>query len=853
MNNPKSLPRRNFLKSTLAAGVTLSCPSATFLANAEAGSDAGSEASPDDLNAHLIWSRESVPVPVLREGHAVDIASSGNGNLPAPVADLHSIFVKDFHLDALPDSARIRLFAYTRYRLYINGKYLGRGPSRFQNQRPEYDTRNILAALHTGANRIAVLVHRDAPTGRIMRHSPGFAAVLELSQSGKTRVIPTDPTWLSAPDPSFGPRNEAWASIEEHLDLRKGPDLPAVSDPAFPIANWARSIPVSGPDFFPIWPRTTPLQIDQLATLNVRDFNTPLQLNHPIYLPLAQITQGYSLIEFDAEPGSVLELRYLLSPFGEEGESTGKCTCITRAGRQIWMGGDTFASFRVACELKSGSATIKRMDFFDVRYPFALGASLNIYDSVLSKLFKICANSLMLFSEDSYVDCADRERVEWTDDSPPAFDLTRVAFRGMHAIDDEGNRDPHFADNRLLKALLRRIALTQQPDGQLKAHSCSERFDIHAIMEDRSCDWVILLREYYESCLDTEQAASFVRELWPTLTRLMQWFLDRRTSRGLVQAREWEVWDNPLRYQVCEGAGLNAFVYRALIDAAYLGQIIGKTTDARTFATAAESLKSAFNTQLWNTKELAYDGALFGPTSKRAEQLNGILFPGPITGSWTDGRYHPTAQAALFALYCNIVPPERLAPLRTWLLAHLDEVKGPMSHYYLFRALYELNDPHYDAQVLYRMRIGWKAQVDAPWQTTWEDLGDSGGSKAHIYGITPGSFLITHLLGVRRTGHVSDRHILVEPRTGDLINASGNAITEFGSVPIDWNKRPQGYFELTVELPPGTHGTLRLYRSGEDSRMRIDTQMVDAQVNGVFVETPLAPGIHRIQYPVQNL
>jgi len=39
-----------------------------------------------------------------------------------------------------------------------------------------------------------------------------------------------------------------------------------------------------------------------------------------------------------------------------------------------------------------------------------------------------------------------------------------------------------WSDGRLLKALLRRIALTQQPGGQSKAHSCSERWDIHAII-----------------------------------------------------------------------------------------------------------------------------------------------------------------------------------------------------------------------------------------------------------------------------------------------------------------------------------------------------------------------------------
>ena len=38
--------------------------------------------------------------------------------------------------------------------------------------------------------------------------------------------------------------------------------------------------------------------------------------------------------------------------------------------------------------------------------------------------------------------------------------------------------------------------------------------------------------------------------------------------------------------------------------------------------------------------------------------------------------------------------------------------------------------------------------LKAPWQCSWEEF--NGGSKAHIYGMFPGCFLSTHVLGVRR-------------------------------------------------------------------------------------------------------
>jgi hypothetical protein len=515
---------------------------------------------------------------------------------------------------------------------------------------------------------------------------------------------------------------------------------------------------------------------------------------------------------------------------------SGKSSYIARGGLQSTMGGDTFAFNRLALRLNSGRATVKRAEAVEVRYPFERVGAFECSDPLLSQLWKICARSLELMSEDSYVDCADRERVEWTDDSPPAFDCTRVMMRGPG---EDGKE--FWGDNRLLKALLRRIALTQQADGQIKAHSCSERWDIHAIMEDRSCDWVILLREYFDSSDDKQ----LVKELWPTLTRLMQWFLNRRTGRGLVMAREWEVWDNPLRYQVCEGAGLNALVYRALCDAVYLGEKIGEAAGSKAFASDAERLRADFNTLLWNQSEGAYDGALFGPGSKTSEQLNGRMFPGPIV----DGRYQPTVQAALFALYGGIVPAGRLHSVRRWVLAHLDDVKGPMSHYYLFDALYRMQEGAQDREVLGRMRAGWKGQVDSPWQTTWESLNDTGGSKAHIYGMVPGYFLTAFVLGARRVGPVSERSILVEPRCADLDWARGIAVTEFGPVEMNWSRNTDGGLTIECATPQETRTTLRLYKVDGKESVLIGRQPGKATSHGNFIEVELVPGKHSIRYP----
>jgi len=832
------LRRREFLVSGVAAAALPAVSRGVFAAET-AAARRGSLAA-----AQVIWAADSPAVPLISEGKAAEISSNFGGTavgaagaLPADWnTDQHCVFRKEFTLTGAPGLAVLHLFAFTRYRLYINGGYVGRGPCRYQNQRPEYDSRDVRAFLRAGRNVVTVLAHRDAPTGRIMRHAPGFVAALEVEDGGERRTVATDASWLSTPELSFGSRAVAWSSIEEKIDARKAFDWVGNDQVA---SAWRASVPVAGMEDVEFFPRSTPLPMErERGWLDGPGFPVELAPGGALKLNLPEIAQAYSVIEMDAEEGSELEVEYGLP----QGAGSGTNVYLARAGLQTFLGGDTFAFRRLELRLKSGRMRILRAAAVEVRYPLERAGSFGCSDPFLTRLWEICARSCELMSEDSYVDCADRERVEWTDDSPPAFDCTRVMMRGP----DDADGKAHWGDARLLRGLLRRIALTQQADGQMKAHSCSERWDIHAIMEDRTCDWVVQLRAYWESTGDAE----LVTELWPALMRLLGWYRKRRTERGLVQAREWEVWDNPLRYQVCEGAGLNAMFYRALADAAVLALGTGRKDAAGSLRQEGEALQAAFDRLLWNAEAGAYDGALFGAGSEVREQLGR-----PFSGKIVEGRFAPTVQGNLFALYSGIVPLERRDSVRKWVLSHLEAVTSPMSHYYLFDMLYAMGEEQQDEEVLKRMRAGWKLQVESEWQTSWEELEDGGGSKAHIYGMHPGYFLTAYVLGARRegplTGLVSPdrRMILIEPRFSGLEWAKGVCITEYGPVPVEWKRDGHRNGELVCTIPQDVDATLRLLPwGGLEAGLEIDGVGVLAQLSEAGVESRLGPGRHVIQF-----
>jgi hypothetical protein len=138
---------------------------------------------------------------------------------------LHAGFRRDFEITALSESAVLHVFAYTRYQLFVNGEYVGRGPNRFENRRPEYDSWNVRERLRPGRNVVAVLVHRDRPSGRVMHHAPGFTARLDFSlAAGKGQAIPS----IRLENFRDGLEDYAYARILERM-IAEGKAKPALT------------------------------------------------------------------------------------------------------------------------------------------------------------------------------------------------------------------------------------------------------------------------------------------------------------------------------------------------------------------------------------------------------------------------------------------------------------------------------------------------------------------------------------------------------------------------------------------------------------------------------------------------
>jgi len=229
---------------------------------------------PPQRRAEWIW----------RERPGAPIRGNGPWGRPDYEQDrnLYVYFRRTFELAAPPREALAHVSADGRYRLFVNGAYVGRGPARCDPLWQYYDSYDIAPHLRAGRNVVAVLVHsygQDTSWYQLPRAEwsrifgcGGFFFQCEVAlpaaagrRGGSRLALHSDESWRHA-------LADAW-----ERDLPGGgPGFPEVFDarrepigwrePAFDDAGWRPAVVLRhaalnrGPDLRP-FPRLVPRDI----------------------------------------------------------------------------------------------------------------------------------------------------------------------------------------------------------------------------------------------------------------------------------------------------------------------------------------------------------------------------------------------------------------------------------------------------------------------------------------------------------------------------------------------------------------------------------------------------------------
>ena len=756
-------------------------------------------------------------------------------SVPAEDADkeMFAAFRKQFRTGLKPHSARVHIFGDSCYILWVNGRYVLRGPSRFNPKRPEYDTADVGEFLKGGLNTVAVLVAGNVrDNSRIFRHAPGLAVRLEVVEgNGENVAFGTDGSWRVSSETRFVAPKGRGPSVQDIIDgtREKGDWMGG----GFDDSKWGYAVGVDGKKWGRLYRRSIPLlretEVGPAAVVQVRHGDKidnavqpltetgGLEIKAPaeVVIDMGKLAQAYWVLDYEADAGSEFTVKpcQTFQKNKKAGNNFGVVNrCTAGAGRGQYMSTSTFGFRYMHLELNSGRVRLLGAKFVSVSYPFERIGRFECSDAMLNELWDRATYTVQVCSEDAYVDCALRERAEWMGDGAVVtYPISRVAFACPR---EEGGYV--YGDARLIRNMLRHIAMTQQEDGRIMSNTCFNAGDMHAYIEDYACLWVQALRQYYDNTGDKD----FVEELWPVLTGQMKWFLSHRSERGLVRAREFLLhMDNPLHHQEqCEGATLNAFVYQVLKDCAYLAGRMGREEQAREYVAAAEKLARDFNLHLWDEALQTYYAGI-----KEGEKIAPNRWVDEVTKAYwtrvTDAKEYPaTVQAAMMALNRGIVPKERIDSVRKYLLGCYGELNNPYTHFFLFEELYKMNSAERDSDVLQIIRKRWAAMIEKRDPGTLIEKFEfgEGGTSCHNFGAVPAYFLGAYVLGVRTEGAVGGKRIIIEPRLGDLDYAEGAVVTEHGVVPVAWKKaKDGGSLNFSFEIPSGVTAEVSIPKVGE--------------------------------------
>ncbi|MEY4696204.1 MAG: hypothetical protein RIT14_632 [Pseudomonadota bacterium] len=648
---------------------------------------------------------------------------------PFDLAEAYLCFMADVTLAQAPRQAMLHLTADSRYRLYVNGTYVGRGPERSWPAAMAVDARAI--SLQAGQNRIRVEVYSPGYShfAHVSRAACGLLAWLEVD--GQILLTTDRDHWRVRRDPSWSaavPRISIYGTGVEERDLSQA------LAPDADLATWAQPRIVQPPEG-PVWaglrPRTTPLLTEDLRPL-VTPWRCHFGPSTPIDDPHDAIRQALQDLPQADIPATIPAGHSGLWIFdlGESRVTTALATVEANLGDVLIVsyaeklkGGDllicdpaTYCRMRPTdrFDLAAGRNEIEGFTPRGARYlVFRFDATRAISPSPIFQarlpsyplpaarplpadpVAALCHRSTLACLQDGFVDSVWRESSQWLGD------VAAQSF-ALLAITD---------DPRPLRLTLEQAALGAADDGILPSVLPG---DVPAyVVTDYNFSWVELLQDWRSH---PKGDPDLIRTLWPTLVRLLDRFHADLGADGLIRSE-------PGRRLFLDWSTMDRAEPNLTYNLRYLRALqIAQALAADTATAAPDRWKS------------------------RAEALGAAIRATHATSKgWQESpQGTPASQlACAFLILTGLAEnPHDLADAITARSLDLDDgpkepaLASPFMHHTLFQALYRLNRTQ-DIRAIIKARWGrWVEEGRATTPENWNiDFPD--GSACHGFSAHP--------------------------------------------------------------------------------------------------------------------
>ncbi|MFK4836666.1 family 78 glycoside hydrolase catalytic domain [Microbacterium sp. ZW T2_14] len=728
-----------------------------------------------------------------------------------------------FELPVGVASARLYSTALGVYEAFVNGERAGAAqlsPGTTSYDRTLYaQASDVGDSLRTGANRLEIVLSDGWYRGQVgafrtpaeWGDALGARAELHVAlEDGSTRVVRTDGDWTSAP------------SVITQADLMAGQttDFRAGTAPAVPVlVDQVAAPPIA-------WSPAPPVRVvESRAVVSVREVRDGVWV-----ADFGQNASGWVTLRDLGVAGTTTVLEY-----GEFRDATGDlstshldshrpdATMVFVQRDEVVSAGDgavfeprhTIHGFQYVRITREGAFDPTTLEMQVVHTDLARTGSFVCSDPDLTRLHELADWSFRGNAVDIPTDCPTRERLGWTGDyqifAPTAtrlYDVSGFTRKWLRSVGDDQLDDGRIANF--------------SPDGRrVKLHT-----DAQFAMMTGSAGWGDAITAVPWEMYTAYGDRSVLADNWDAMVRWVHWALatasgSRHPSRvqrssepqpheqyiwdGSFHWGEWiepkrkradgtlidPVQDNPQAWFMADkGEVGTAFLHRSLDTVARAAAILGRDDDAVEFGELAARVRDA-----WRTEFLAADGRTAADT--QAAYVRALSF-GLIPDDLRE------ASAA------------RLVELIREAGGHLGT--GFLSTGDLLPVLAEngYTDVAYDV-LLQRTAPSWLNMIDKGATTIWEDwdgIDDQGDAHESLNHYSKGAvvrFLHTHVAGLRQApGSIAWESVIVQPTPHPTLTwAETTHDSPQGSISVRWHSDGDR-FEVEVDLPAGTHGTLVL-------------------------------------------
>nr|WP_321411975.1 alpha-L-rhamnosidase C-terminal domain-containing protein [uncultured Allomuricauda sp.] len=716
-------------------------------------------------------------------------------------------FKKGWSLEAKPEEFIINVSADQRYKLYVNGTLVVKGPARGDILHWYFETIDIAPFLKEGHNQIAATVWNFGFWSAGAQISQELGFILQ-GNSEAEKVVNTNSTWNVLGNISYSPFFGYLQDVgpTEIIDGRKYP-WGWKSQPNEDKFGWMeakereRGIPQNyGTQYIrALTPRDIPLMESKSEpNPKVRDY-TGLKLDPEfmsggssqivqpytkatILFDQGYLTNGYLKFLFDGGKDSKIEVTYAESLVDEHGNK-GNRNVITgktiegfkdifyldggseRAYETLW-----FRTYRyIQVQIETGAEAMKMypIESMFTGYPFVAKANFTSNMQYLDNIWEVGWRTARLCAGETYYDCPYYEQLQYIGD-------TRIqALISLYVT----------GDDILMKKAINSLSWSRNSEGILNSRYPA-RYE--QFIPPFSLYWINMLHDYFMLRPDDE----FVKRHLTTVRTILEWYIDKLSAHGMLGpmphwnftdwATEWP-WNDEIPMGgvppgVKEGGSsiLTLQLSYALGDAVDMFSEYGNSEEVTRYKVIQNKINRSVKRQCFD-KERG-------------------LFADDI------GHTSYSQHASIMAVLSNAVDKEEARQLMERILNDGSLIQATVYYkFYLFRALGSI-----DMGDEYLNLLGeWKGMLDNG-LTTFAERPEPSRSDCHAWSASPLYDFFATVCGIGPAAP-GFKKVSISPKLGKLNFIKAEMPHPNGIIKVHFRKNEKN-FKADIWLPKNTSG-----------------------------------------------